>query len=278
MASGIIDHQFGAGGHGYNLRMVWEEIAVSTADNTSTVKVTAQLIADQGKNITSTKTKTISITCNGVKQSGTCKVGISSGETKTLYSATFTVAHNADGSKTVPLVCRLDIDISISGIHVSYVQGSGNAVLSVISRTPAAPTTFTVTAGYGSYVGLGDTVTLTWSGASGNITGYEIQYSRGSSGWKTLKSVTGNSTTDSFTATDIAENGAGKQVKYRIRAMNGTLGSSWKESNILTITGGMDLKVSNAWKMGSVWVKVNGSWKRAKRVWVKVNGSWKYSK
>ena len=126
-------------------------------------------------------------------------------------------------------------------------------------------------------VGLGDEIELKWSGASGVITGYQLQYSRGNSGWKDFKSVTGTSTTDSFNATDIDVNGAGKAVKYRIRALNGSLASAWKESNTLTIMGGMDLKVSNAWKTGSVWINVNGVWKRAKRVWINVNGTWKYS-
>ena len=280
--SGNIDHQFGAGGKGYTLRMSWEETAVNTSANTSTVKVTAKLIAASGYTITSTATKDIRITCNGVTQSGTCKVGVSSGETKTLFAATFTVPHNDDGTKTVAISCRLDIEITISGIYVTYVQGSGNAVLTAIARNPSAPTAFAITAGFGNYVGLGDTVTLSWSGASGVITGYQLQYSRGNSGWKDYKSIsstsTSGSTTDSFTATDIAVNGAGNAVKYRVRAMNGTLASAWKESNTLYITGGMDLKVSNAWKTGSVWIKVSGTWKRAKRVWIKINGTWQYSK
>ena len=150
-----------------------------------------------------------------------------------------------------------------------------------IARTPSAPTSFSISAGYGNYVGLGDTVTLSWSGASGVITGYQIQYSRGNSGWKDYKSVTSSatsgSTTDSFTSTDIDVNGAGKAVKYRIRAMNGSLASAWKESNTLTMMGGMDLKVSGSWTQGSVWIKVNNEWKRAKRVWIKRNNEWTYS-
>ena len=63
-----------------------------------------------------------------------------------------------------------------------------------------------------------------------------------------------------------------------MRALNGSLTSAWKESNALTMLGGMRLKASNAWKTGSVWIKVNGTWKRAKRVWIKVNGKWVYSK
>ena len=264
--SGNIDHPFGYGGHGYTLRMSWEETAVNTAANTSTVKIVAKLIADSGYNITSTKDKKIAITCDGVTQSGTCKVGVSSGQTKTLFTATFTVPHNSDGTKTAAVKCRLDIDITISGIHVSYVQGSGNITLTAIARTPAAPTAFSATAGQGNYVGLGDTITLSWSGASGVITGYEIQQKVGTSDWLKIKDISSSAASGSSTAviaeTNIVYTGAGKTVQYRIKAINGSLASGWKESNALTFTGGMKIKAANAWKPGSVWIKVSGKWKR----------------
>lgn len=280
--SGNIDHPFGYGGHGYTLRMSWEETAVNATANTSTVKIVAKLIADSGYNITSTKDKKIAITCDGVTQSGTCKVGVSSGQTKTLFTATFTVPHNADGTKTAAVKCRLDIDITISGIHVSYVQGSGNITLTAIAQVPTAPTVFSITAGQGDYVGLGDTITLSWSGASGVITGYEIQQKVGTNDWLKIKDISSSDASGSSTAiiteTNIVYTGAGKIVQCRIRAVNGTQVSDWKESNALTFTGGMKIKVANAWNQGSVWIKVNGQWKRAKKVWIKVNGTWTYSK
>ena len=192
-------------------------------------------------------------------------------------SGTVTLNHASDGSKS--------FTVSVAASVYNWVvncTGSGTFTLDKIARTPSAPTSVSITAGYGNYVGLGDTVTIKWSGASGVITGYDIQFSRGNSGWKDYKSVsstaTSGSTTDSFTATDINVNGAGKAVKYRVRAKNGTLTSAWKESNTLTMMGGMDIKVSNAWKTGSTWINVNGTWKRAKRVWINVNGTWQYSK
>lgn len=188
-------------------------------------------------------------------------------------SGSLKINHNADGSKS--------FNVSINAAIWAYAvncTGSGTFTLDKIARTPSAPTACSITAGYGNSIGLGDTVTINWSGASGVITGYDIQYSRGNSGWKDYKSVsssaTSGSTTDSFTATDIDVNGAGKAVQYRVRAKNGSLTSGWKASNTLYISGGMDIKVSGAWKNGSVWIKVNGAWKRAKRVWIKVNGTW----
>lgn len=194
-----------------------------------------------------------------------------------LFNQSFTITHSADGSKTVNVKAEID------HTRVSSDWNGFDVTLTKIARTPSAPTSFTISAGYGNYVGLGDEVTLSWSGASGVITGYEIQYSRGNSGWKTwysnyASSSGSGSIKDSFTATDIAINGAGNAVKYRIAALNGSLKSAYKESNTLYISGGMDLKVSNAWKTGSVWINVNGTWKRAKRVWIKVNNQWVSSK
>lgn len=192
-----------------------------------------------------------------------------------LFSKKVTIPHNSDGSKTITVNAK----INISSVLSSDYQGF-SVKLTTIQTAPSATSSFSISAGYGNYVGLGDTVTLKWSGASGTITGYELQYSRGSSGWKAWKTVSKSTTTttDSFTSTDISINGAGCAVKYRIRAVNGSYTSAWKESNTLIITGGMDLNVSNSWKTGSVWINVNGVWKRAKRVWIKVNGQWVYSK
>ena len=190
-------------------------------------------------------------------------------------SGSLTISHNNDGSKS--------FGVSISAAIYTFAvncTGSATFTLDKIARNPNAPTACSITAGYGDFVGLGDTVTIKWSGASGVITGYQIRYKRGNSGWKDYKSVsssaTSGNTTDSFTATDIDVNGAGNAVQYAVRAMNGSLASGWCYSNTLYMQGGMKIKVSGAWQNGSVWIKVNGAWKRAKRVWTKVNGTWQY--
>jgi hypothetical protein len=189
-----------------------------------------------------------------------------------LFSKKVTIPHNSDGSKTVNVKAK----INITNVLSSDYQGF-DVTLTKINTAPSGISSFTISAGFGNYVGLGDTITLKWTKPSGTVTGYELQYSRGNSGWKAWKTVTGTSATDSFTSTNIDVNGAGCAVKYRIRALNVSYASGWKESNTLTITGGMDLKVSGSWKTGSVWINVNGVWKRAKRVWQNVNGVWKYS-
>lgn len=194
----------------------------------------------------------------------------------TVASGSKTLTHNSDGTKSFSISIQ-------AGIYYVAVNctGSGSFTLDKIARNPNAPTSVSITAGHGNYVGLGDTVTIKWSGASGVITGYKIQYSRGNSGWKDFKTVsttaTSGSTTDSFTSTDFNTNAAGNAVKYRVCALNGSLASGYKESNTLYISGVMKTKVSGSWKKGSTWVKVNNKWIRAKRVWVKVSGTWKQS-
>lgn len=195
----------------------------------------------------------------------------------TVATGSRTLTHDNDGSKSF----SVSLEAGIYTVAVNC-RGSATFTLDKIARTPNAPTKCTISAGYGDFVGLGDTVNISWSGASGVITGYQIRYNRGNSGWKDFKTVnstaTSGSVTDSFTSTDKAINGAGNQVQYAVRTLNGSLESGWCYSNKLYMQGGMKLKASNAWKNGSVWIKVNGAWKRAKRVWIKVNGTWQYDK
>ena len=184
-------------------------------------------------------------------------------------SGSVTLNHASDGTKSF----AVKVEAAIYTYAVNCT-GSGSFTLDKIARNPSAPTSCSCSAGFGNYVGLGDTVTCKCSGASGVITGYEWQWRYDNGSWSASHSCSA-SFTDSWN--DGKKYMSGKTVEYRMRAMNGSLASGWKESNKLTFLGGMDLKVSNAWKTGSVWINVNGTWKRARRVWIKINGTWKYS-
>ena len=258
---------------GYTLRLKWTETSADAVNNSSVVQVVAQLITAAGKSISSTVNKSISINCNGNVQSGSCNINTSASSTKDLYTATFTVPHNNDGSKTVSISGTLKLEANLNSTYYSSVTASGTATLTDFgSGSAGAPAQFTITAGYGQYVGLGDTIQLQWTAVTG-ATQYELQWQRGNSGWRAWKTQSGTSTTDVFTDTDISTNGAGKTVKYRVRAVGG----SWKESNTLIITGGMQINVGGVWRTGTVWINVGGVWKRAKRVYTN-NGTWQYSK
>ena len=88
---------------------------------------------------------------------------------------------------------------------------------------------------------------------------------------------------------DGAENGDGNvdngHEKHDVRA-GGKISSARKErepgfgvkeSNTLTRTGGVYLRVGGEWKQGTVYRKVSGSWKQAAEVYRQVNGTWRRS-
>lgn len=249
----------------------WSSVANESA-NTSTV--TVKIIAKKSGSSTSDTYGNYTASANvggSVQSVGSTSFRLSPNGSLVLLNKTFTVTHNSDGSKSVSITATV-------GGNVMSGSGSATVTLDNISRTPSDIASFTITAGFGNYVGLGDVITLQWSKPSGTVTGYEVQYQRGNSGWLPLKTTTGTTLTDSFTDTNFTYYYAGSPVQYRVRALNGSLAGAWKVSNILYISGVMNLKVGNVWKNGSTWINVNGVWKRAKRVWINVNGTWQYSK
>lgn len=191
---------------------------------------------------------------------------------KWLTTKTFRVNHNADGTKTVAISASWTANVTYSGVSVGVMTAGGSATLDPIPRTPTAPTTCTASPAAFYY---GDTLTLAWSGATGHITGYKTQYRDKAPGaaawgaWTAWKTPTAASCTDSITAL------CGAMRQYRVRAMNGSLASAWKESNAVTVSGGAKVRVNGAWRPGTAYVKVNGTWRRCAWIGVKSGGTWK---
>lgn len=219
-------------------------------------------------------TGSVSITVNGeVKSSGAFHYNLTVplGTWVTLWTAEFEVPHSADGSKTVS-VSSLWENGAFSPSSAS-VQSTSVALtpIPVTPPPPGAPAVLTAQGGEGSSdCWFGDEITLAWSAASGTVDSYEVQYAvsepnTASFGeWKPWRS--GLSQTS---LTDSASRPAGSRIKYRVRAVNAFSEGEWKESNILTVRGGVRLKVSGEWRTGSVWVKAGGVWRRAKSLWQK---------
>lgn len=275
--SGKFDKVFATG---YTLRLLWEETAVNNSANTSTVKVTVQLITQSTYTINSSVNKDISLTCDNQSTIGAqVQINIGSNQTKTLLTDTFTVTHNTDGTKTAKISCTLDAEVTLGGTYYSSITVSGNAELTDIPKAPSAPTKCEAAVLNGrtdkNYVSIGESIGISWSGATGTITDYDVQRQIGSGSWKDFVSVTGTGAVDTLTSADVA---AGNTVQYRVRANNGNLSSAWETSNKLTVMGSMLIKVNGTWKRANVWIKVNGTWQRAKSVWIKASGTWKSSK
>lgn len=195
-----------------------------------------------------------------------------------IMSRTLRVYHNADGTKQCDLSAYYPYSGEYSGVWVDSLSASANVTLDPIDRYPDAPTSVVITANHGAKVGIGDTVNCSWSGASGTITGYEVQCKRGGGEWTAIGSVSSSDSSGALnyvlSGNGITDNGSGLTIQMRVRAVNGELPSDWAYSNYLTIEGRMDVRIGGTWEQGSTWIKVNGSWVRAKRVWVKVNGTW----
>lgn len=153
-----------------------------------------------------------------------------------------------------------------------FVNPYGTATVTgnrIDPATPGAPTWVSATANQGNKVAIGEQITITWGGATGTITSYELQRKGRLGNWVAA------STPDSLA--QIAYR-AGDTVQYRVRAKNGNYASGWTYSNTLTVSGAVRIKQSNAWKVGTPWINVGGVWKQAKRVWIKISGTWRESK
>lgn len=252
---------------GRYLKLSWTATQ-SVANNTSTIKWT---LSAAGGNVNWYTTGPVTVTIDGdTVYSNPSREDMYTG---TIASGTKTISHNSDGSKSFSVNIR-------AAIYYSSVNCTGSATftLNKIDRVPGTPASATCTAGNGSYVSIGDTVTINWSGTTGAVTGYQWQYQFDSDAWSSTKTVstTASSGRATIAVTNTTKN-AGSVIRFRVRAMNGDLASSWKTTSALTIVGGMRVKVNGSWKQGMAFVKVNGSWKTASHVYVKVNGAWKES-
>lgn len=223
MASGNIDKSFGGG---YTFRLSWEETATSAADNTSTVKVTAKLISSGSYHINSSASKDISLTINGTKYTGTCTIGISGGQTKTLMTKTVTITHSSDGSKSISISGTLSVQVSLSSGYVSSVTASGTAKLTTLKRAS------TISASNGT---LGTAQTITINKAVSSYT-HTLTYTCGSVSGSIGTSKTSD-TSISFTPPSslASQNTTGKSVSITIKCQTYS-GSTALGSSTKTIT------------------------------------------
>ena len=143
------------------LRFGWWQDSQSIANNNSVVGWHLQLIASGGS-ISSSASKSWSVTVNGSNYSGTNTVGVSSGQTKTLASGSTTIAHNADGTKSFSFSFSQQFDINYSGVGwIGTKSGSGSGTLTTIPRTSSVSST---------NANIGENITITINRASSSFT------------------------------------------------------------------------------------------------------------
>lgn len=174
---------------GYQLRIVWTVDSQSVANNTSSVTAKVQLVSTGSSyTINSTASKSGSLTINGTKFTFTFTAALSGSQTKTIYTKTVTVAHNADGTKTCSFSATAGINVTLSGTYYGNVTASGSGTFDTIAR---ASTISSVT----SSVAINGTneVTVNITRASSSFT-HTVVFSFGSYS----KSTTGVGTSTSY--------------------------------------------------------------------------------
>ena len=149
------------------LRFGWWQDSQSIANNSSVVGWHLQLIASGGS-ISSSASKSWSVTVNGSNYSGSNTVGVSNGQTKTLASGSTTIAHNADGTKSFSFSFSQQFDINSSGVGwIGTKSGSGNGTLTTIPRTSSVSST---------NANIGENIKITINRASSSFT-HTLSYS-----------------------------------------------------------------------------------------------------
>lgn len=269
----------------YSLWIDWLVNSQNIAGNKSNITVSMKVQRNDGVRQSAynlNSTNPVSLSVGGVVRVSN-KIGIDTRNNKiiTLASWTGDISHNDDGT----LNLALSGSFSISG--ASTLTGgavSGTAVVNSISRYPGSVAVCTA-AQDGDKINYNrGTVTIAWSGASGVITGYKIERSvtgRNDSvygTWEVIKTVTSSAISGNITDIAPATYMSGTKFKYRVTTLNGSLASTAKESNTLTVRGGVKVKVNNLIVNGTIWVEPGGNknWRMAKCVNAK-SGDWKES-
>lgn len=120
---------------GYRLQIAWSVGSQSVANNTSSVTAKVQLVSTGSSyTINSSASKSGSLTINGTKYSFAFTASLSGNQTKTIYTKTVTVAHNANGTKTCSFSATAGINVTLSGTYYGNVTASGSGTFDTIAR------------------------------------------------------------------------------------------------------------------------------------------------
>lgn len=178
----------------YTLRVDWSQ-AKNVAGNTSKVTCTMYLVQKSGwrLNIYGRDNTT---TINGTSYSyASPAIDKSGGSTTKLGTVTSgNIAHNADGSKSITISSRFNIQATISGTYYSAITCSATITLDTLPR--ATMPTLSATS-----VNMGGSVTISLPRASSAFT-HDLAYAFAGSGYTTIK--TGATTSYAWTVPDLA--------------------------------------------------------------------------
>ena len=140
-----------------------KETSYSIANNTSTVSITVK-VTTSGASYNQEGTAKLYVELNGSNKATGKTVTFGKNRTTTLFSKSYTINHNADGTKSVPWNVRL-----ITGISAGTLRKSGSLKLTNIPRTSSISLS-------SASLNLGSALTVNISRASSAFT-HTLQYS-----------------------------------------------------------------------------------------------------
>ena len=169
------------------LKFNWVQVSQSTANNTTTLNWSLQLISGSAGEIISTASKAWSVTVNGLAYSGTNSVAIGNNTTKTLASGQSTITHAADGTKSFSYSFSQEFSITFAGASIGTKTGSGTGTLNTIPRA-TTPTLSSTSAD------MGTTITINTPRASTAFT-HDLAYSFAGGTYMAIQTGVATSTT-----------------------------------------------------------------------------------
>lgn len=195
-------------------KCTWSSTSNGSTANSSTVKVTITASKSSSSTASTYGNYTASCTVNGSSQNvGSTSFTLAPGKSITLLSKSYTVPHNADGTKSTTISCNV-------GGNIIYANGSATVTLDKIPRYATANQTLASK--------TETTAVMNWS--SDSIIDYIWYSSNNGSTWTGLNVTDGKS--GSYTISGLAAN-TKYNIKTRVRRKDSQLTT---DSSALAVT------------------------------------------
>ena len=200
------------------------ESSYSIANNTSTVKIVVK-VTTSGASYNQSGTAKLTVKLNGDTKASNRTVSFGKNKTTTIFTNSYTIAHNADGTKSVPWSVKL-----VTGISAGTLTKSGTKTLTSIPRT--SNPTLSATS-----VSLGSALTIYTNRASSAFT-HTLQYSFNNSTFTNLATGVGASYAWSVPyslANSISATATSATLYIRCITYNGSTAIGTSSSKTVTI-------------------------------------------
>lgn len=217
MASG--SHYGDFFGRGYKIGFDWSSSRVGN-ENASNVTVVPYLYIKSGYSISSSASKSGTVTINGTNHNFSFTLGNVRGETWVRLNNGFTtkVGHNSDGSKSCTLKVSATLNLNLSGSQIGAVSDQATVTLDKfnLNSAPTMPAGITVNPNGGYIPENGTSITISWSKASdpdGNLSNHILDCCKNGT-WMTWATLS----KDTTSYTDTIPKGEGDTYQYRVIA------------------------------------------------------------